>query len=140
MPPLLERLFAILLAERIGSALALRIYAAADGEPLPEDFACITATDPAAPGEGFPGITHTITLSVCVPIERRAQAEALASAFLTLSLHDIATAAVGLYPPISYGHFYSWAPALSETDLTEGDRLTLTATAELTCARFTRGE
>lgn len=136
MSPILESLFASILTERAGIADTLPIYAASEGQELPESFACVTVTDPAAPEEGYAGLTHTVTLSVCCPIDLRAHAEAIAGAFLCLTLSEIATAATARYQGLSRGHLYAWRPGLSSTDLTEGNRLILTATAELTCARF----
>lgn len=134
MSELLEPLFCELLGTLVPGS-ALKPLAASSGEPLPEDFAVITATDPSAP-ETPPGLTWSIALSVNLPIERRSEAEALASAFLSLTLRDIAECAVALYPALKPGHLYAWEPGLSETDLTEGDRIILTANATLTCARL----
>ena len=139
MSALLERLFALILSELQAEwtlQAPLPILAASNGTPLPEDFACVTVTDPEAPEEGLCGITHTVTLSTCVPIERREEAERLASALLTLDLGDIQWAATSRYSQLRPGHLYAWEPGLSETDLTDGDRLTLTASARLTCARL----
>lgn len=134
MSAFLERLFCELLDALVPGS-PITPLAASSGEQLPENFAVITATDPSAP-ETPPGLTWSITLSVNLPIDRRSEAEAFASAFLSLSLRDIAECAVALYPALRPGHLYAWEPGLSETDLTDGDRLILTANATLTCVRF----
>lgn len=135
---IIEEIFAELLAALTeGSRLTPLI--ASRGDPLPADFAVITATNPAAP-DSPPGLTWELSLSINIPIERRGEAELLAATFLSLTLQAIADFATARFSGILPGHFYSWAPALSETDLTEGDRLILTATGSLTCARFTIGE
>ncbi|MGN0887188.1 MAG: hypothetical protein ACI4RT_09400 [Candidatus Spyradenecus sp.] len=133
---IIEEIFAELLAA-ITDGLPLKPLIASSGEPLPADFAVITATNPAAP-DPPPGLTWEVSLSINIPIERRDEAELLAATFLALSLPAIAGFATSLFSGIQPGHFYSWSPSLAETDLTEGDRLILTATGSLTCARFVK--